>query len=203
MFELFEKGGVMMYPILVTSILAIAVIIERAYFLYFKIKKLEDSVIENMLNSTDNGNAVKAIEFLEQEESIYKNYYISILQQNEEELMEKAAILKGDELLFNLNRRLNMLSIAASVLPLMGLLGTVLGMIKVFSRVAQAGDAADISVLAGGIWEALLTTAAGMAIAIPVMLFYHFFKRSIEKIAHSMSQNGDKIIASFRKKKTK
>jgi len=96
-----------------------------------------------------------------------------------------------------------MLSIAASVLPLMGLLGTVLGMIKVFSRVAQAGDAADISVLAGGIWEALLTTAAGMAIAIPVMLFYHFFKRSIEKIAHSMSQNGDKIIASFRKKKTK
>jgi len=89
MFELFEKGGVMMYPILVTSILAIAVIIERAYFLYFKIKKLEDSVIENMLNSTDNGNAVKAIEFLEQEESIYKNYYISILQQNEEELMKK------------------------------------------------------------------------------------------------------------------
>jgi len=203
MFELFEKGGVMMYPILVTSILAIAVIIERAYFLYFKIKKLEDSVIGDILDSTDNGNAVKAIEFLEQEESIYKNYYISILQQNEEELMEKAAILKGDELLFNLNRRLNMLSIAASVLPLMGLLGTVLGMIKVFSRVAQAGDAADISVLAGGIWEALLTTAAGMAIAIPVMLFYHFFKRSIEKIAHSMSQNGDKIIASFRKKKTK
>lgn len=203
MFELFEKGGVMMYPILVTSILAIAVIIERTYFLYFKIKKLEDSVIENMLNSTDKGNAVKAIEILEQEKSIYKNYYISILQQNEEELMEKAATSKGDELLFNLNRRLNMLSIAASILPLMGLLGTVLGMIKVFSRVAQAGDAADISVLAGGIWEALLTTAAGMVIAIPVMLFYHLFKRSIEKIAHSMSQNGDKIITSLRKKKTR
>jgi len=202
MFELFEKGGVMMYPILVTSILAIAVIIERAYFLYFKIKKLEDSVIGDILDSTDNGNAVKAIELFEQEESIYKNYYISILQQNEEELMEKAAISKGDELLFNLNRRLNILSIAASVLPLMGLLGTVLGMIKVFSRVAQAGDAADISVLAGGIWEALLTTATGMAIAIPVMLFYHFFKRSIEKTAHSMSQNGDKIITFLRKKKT-
>lgn len=202
MFELFDKGGIMMYPILIASIFSVAVIIERVYFLYFKIKKLDDSTIQDILLSIDKGNVNEAIELLEQEESVYKNYYIAILQQNVEELMEKAAISQGDKLLFDLSRRLNILSIAATVLPLMGLLGTVLGMIKVFSSVAQAGDAADISVLAGGIWEALLTTAAGMAIAIPVMLFYHLFKRTIEKTAHHMSQNGNKIISTLRIKKT-
>ena len=72
-------------------------------------------------------------------------------------------------------------------------------MIKVFTKVANAGNAADISILAGGIWEALITTAAGMIIAIPVILIYHFFNRTIEKISHSMQQKVSRLIMILKK----
>ena len=199
MTELFEKGGIMMYPILIASVVAIAVILERIYILYYKKRIIEESVIDDVIHYTDKGCIDEALELVKSQDSVYANYYVSILEQTEPEQMERMAVSEGDDLLFDLSRRLNVLSITASVLPLMGLLGTVLGMITVFSRVAHAGDAADITLLAGGIWEALLTTAAGMAVAIPVMLLYHLFKRSIEKRAHSMSRNGDRIIASLRK----
>ena len=84
-----------------------------------------------------------------------------------------------------------------SVTPLMGLLGTVIGMIKVFSRVAAAGEMSDISILAGGIWEALLTTAAGLAVAIPILFAHNYLERKLDKISHLMMQNAQKMIAAM------
>jgi biopolymer transport protein ExbB len=80
----------------------------------------------------------------------------------------------------------------------MGLLGTVVGMIRVFSNVAAVGDVSDISVLAGGIWEALLTTAAGMAVAIPILLVYHWLSGKIDKVAFEMAHHGEEFIAAMR-----
>ena len=188
-----------MYPIILASVIAIAVIIERTYIIFIRTKFLEKEKIKEMFNLVESGEKDKALSIMKNEESIFASLFVSVLEENNIEGMEDAAALSGDEILFYLGRRLGVLSVLGSVLPLMGLLGTVLGMIKVFARVASAGDAADIAILAGGIWEALITTAAGMMIAIPVILIYHYFVRTLEKISHVMQQKASKLIFSLKR----
>jgi len=197
---LIAKGGIMMYPILLSSIIATAVIIDRIYIFFIKTKFLEKEKISEMFSMAENGEKDKARLLMEKENSIFASLFISILNEKEPSEMEDAATLSGEDILFYLGRRLNILSILGSVLPLMGLLGTVIGMIKVFAKVASAGDAADIAILAGGIWEALITTAAGMIIAIPVILIYHYFNRTLEKIAHAMQQKSSRLIIILKKR---
>lgn len=198
--ELIIRGGIMMYPIIISSIIALAVIIDRIYVLFIKTKFLEKETVNQVYKLAASGETGKAIEILDKETSVFTAFFLAVLREPDSEEQEKAAVAAGDEILFELSRRINILSVLASVLPLMGLLGTVLGMIKVFSRMAEAGDAADITILAGGIWEALLTTAAGMAIAIPVMLIFHYFNLTIERIAHRMQQRGTSLINILKKK---
>lgn len=198
--ELIIKGGIMMYPIIISSVIAMAVIIDRIYVLFVKTKFLEKETVTQVYKLAASGETGKAIDILNKETSVFAAFFLAVLHETGTDEQEKAAGAAGDEILFELSRRLNILSILASVLPLMGLLGTVLGMIKVFSRMAQAGDAADITILAGGIWEALLTTAAGMAIAIPVMLIFYYFNQIIERIAHRMQQRGTSLINILKKK---
>jgi len=197
--EIIERGGLMMYPIIFASVIAIAVIIERTYIIFIRTKFLEKEKIMEMFNLVGSGEKDKALSIMKNEESIFASLFVSILEEKNVEGMEDAAALSGDEILFSLGRRLGVLSVLGSVLPLMGLLGTVLGMIKVFARVASAGDAADIAILAGGIWEALITTAAGMMIAIPVILIYHYLVRTLEKISHLMQQKASKLIFSLKR----
>lgn len=197
--EIIERGGIMMYPIILASVIAIAVIIERTYVIYIRTKFLEKEKIKEMFRLAESGDRGGALSLMKQEESIFASLFVSVLEEKGVEEMEDAAILSGDDILFSLGRRLEVLSVLGSVLPLMGLLGTVLGMIKVFTKVANAGDAADIAILAGGIWEALITTAAGMMIAIPVILLYHYFIRTIEKISHAMQQKISSLIIILKK----
>ena len=79
----------------------------------------------------------------------------------------------------------------------MGLLGTVMGMVQAFNKVAQYKGQVDPSILAGGIWEALLTTAAGLAVAIPVVVMLHFFDRKIEQISFLLEKFGQLLIHHF------
>lgn len=197
--EIIERGGLMMYPIIFASVIAIAVIIERTYIIFIRTKFLEKEKIKEMFSLVESGEKDKALSLMKNEESIFASLFVSVLEEKNAEGMEDAAGLSGDEILFSLGRRLGVLSVLGSVLPLMGLLGTVLGMIKVFARVASAGDAADIAILAGGIWEALITTAAGMMIAIPVILISHYFVRTLEKISHVMQQKASKLIFSLKR----
>lgn len=198
--ELIVRGGFMMYPIIISSVIAVAIIIDRIYVLFIKTKFLEKETVDQVYSLAASGEITKAREILTEETSIFASFFLAILRESDPEEQEKAAVAAGDEILFDLGRRLNILSVLASVLPLMGLLGTVLGMIKVFYRMTQAGDAADITILAGGIWEALITTAAGMIIAIPVLLIFHYFSQTIEKIAHRMQQRGTSLINILRRK---
>lgn len=201
MIDLIEKGGIMMYPIILSSCIVTAVIIERAYTFFIKTKFITSETIEKVFLLAGKGENEKAISILHNENSVFSIVFISILEQKEPADMEEAAIITGEEVLFGLGRHLPVLSIMGSALPLMGLLGTVLGMIKVFARVAAAGDAADITVLAGGIWEALITTAAGMIIAIPTILVYHFFRRKIEKMSHFLQQKASTLVMIIKNRK--
>lgn len=89
---------------------------------------------------------------------------------------------------------LRFLDLAAAIGPLLGLLGTVTGMIVAFQGLAAAGVRADTATLAGGIWEALLTTAAGMAVAIPAMVAQHWFESVIEGLRHGMEDGATRVF---------
>lgn len=86
------------------------------------------------------------------------------------------------------------LEVIATLAPLLGLLGTVLGMIEVFRRLQAAGDRVDASILSGGLWEALLTTAAGLAVSILALAVFHFLDRQIERLHHALESALTRIL---------
>ena len=86
------------------------------------------------------------------------------------------------------------MEVIATISPLMGLLGTVVGMVKAFNKVAQYKGQVDPSLLAGGIWEALLTTAAGLALAIPVVIMLNYFERKVDAISFLLGKYGQYLI---------
>ena len=86
------------------------------------------------------------------------------------------------------------MEVIATISPLMGLLGTVIGMVKAFNKVAQYKGQVDPSLLAGGIWEALLTTAAGLALAIPVVIMLNYFERKVDAISFLLGKYGQYLV---------
>ena len=103
------------------------------------------------------------------------------------ELIREEAQRRALNALFSLRSFLRPLEIIASLAPLLGLLGTVLGMITAFQQMQGAGSQVDPSVLSGGIWQALLTTAVGIAVAIPVVALHAWLERKVERVAHIMN----------------
>ncbi|MCY3654014.1 MAG: MotA/TolQ/ExbB proton channel family protein [Cyanobacteria bacterium MAG IRC1_bin_28] len=93
----------------------------------------------------------------------------------------------GTALVVSLRANLRLLEVTASLAPLLGLLGTVLGMIEAFQQIAQAENAINPSTLSGGIWEALLTTAAGLSVAIPVVAVHNWLESRIERFTHGLN----------------
>ncbi len=100
----------------------------------------------------------------------------------------------ANQVVHELERYLNTLGSIASITPLLGLLGTVIGMIKVFTSIKLEGIS-NASLLAGGISEALITTAAGITVAIPALFFYRFFQRRVDELVVNMEQEALKLVA--------
>jgi len=198
MWELFQKGGELMYPILGCSAFALAVIVERLVVL--GATKLPGSrEVEQMLAAACAGDAEEAAQLARKRKTPVHRVIRALAETHGgEQAQEKAAGVAGDEVLRELNLRLPWLAILGSLVPLMGLLGTVVGMIRVFSRVAEAGDVSDITLLAGGIWEALLTTAFGLTVAIPILLAYHLLLGKVDRVAFAMRRAGERYLVAQR-----
>jgi biopolymer transport protein ExbB len=203
MWELFEKGGIIMYPILASSILALAVIVERMIVLA-KTGIPDEKEIHNLCEKAKNGLTKEVDKLLEAGRTPIHRVVAAVWRtEGDERAREKSAGVAGDLVLRHLNKRLRWLAILGSLVPLMGLLGTVLGMIRVFSNVAEAGDVSDISLLASGIWEALLTTAAGMSVAIPILLVFYWLSGKVDRVAFEMAHQGEAFIAALRAAESK
>jgi biopolymer transport protein ExbB len=104
-----------------------------------------------------------------------------------EAVVREEVLRSGNEVLEGLRAQLGALEVIGSVAPLLGLFGTVLGMIEAFRRLSEAGSQVDPAILSGGIWEALLTTAVGLAVAIPVVVLCNWFERRVERVSHEMA----------------
>lgn len=198
MIDLISKGGVVMIPILLCSVVAMTIIIERLYY-FTKTHENPHTTFEALKNFLQDEEHPMTIEFSKKSRGPIGKLFQSGLDHKNipKWKLEEKLFLVGREELYNLGKNIRGLEVIAIIAPLMGLLGTVVGMVEAFSKVAELKGQVDPSVLAGGIWEALLTTAAGMTVAIPAVVMLHYFDRRIEKISFLLEKCGQLLIHHF------
>lgn len=193
--ELVKSGGWMMLPIILSSIVALGIVAERLWTLrasrvtpehllgqvwvWIKDKKLNKERLKELRASSPLGEILAAgLANSKHGREIMK------------ECIEEAAA----RVIHELERYINALGTIAAMAPLLGLLGTVLGMIDIFSSFTGAGMTANASVLAGGISKALITTAAGLMVGIPSVFFHRFLQRRIDELVVGMEQEAIKLV---------
>lgn len=194
MFELFTKGGPLMYPLLLCSILTVAYGIERGYH-YLRAGKGKD-IPEEIHQLIEKGTYDDALTLAEATPGPVAAVLAEGLRHRgaQADLLEEMISLAGFRELVRLNKHLHVLELIGRIAPLMGLLGTVLGMVEAFRQVASAKGAVDPSLLAGGIWEALITTVAGLCVAIPAMVLHHLYEDRVQGFAHLMKHYGTEAV---------
>jgi len=180
LYGLFSKGGPFMWPILLFAAIAMGYIIER--FIFFRKAQLNPrEFIEELENTIMNGNINSIEKFCKENNLIISKIIQKGLRVKSlgYEQVEKALAIAGSIEVATLERGLNILSALGNIVPMLGFLGTVSGMISAFSNIAAA-DQVNARLVAGGIEEALLTTAAGLIVAIPTLAFYNYFVHRID-----------------------
>ncbi len=180
MIEIFEKGGIMMYPLIFASVLALAIIIER----FFSLQKRK-VIIPEIISVVEQFSSFKDIELAKNICAKYNGPLSNLIQIGLDNTdLERAEIKEliedqGRQEVRHLEKGLTIIETIAVISPLMGLLGTVLGMIKVFGVIKEQGIG-QAAALSGGISEALITTVTGLFVGIPVLIFFNYFSRRAE-----------------------
>ena len=194
MFDLLIKGGVFIYPIILCSIIALAVFIERLWLLRRKrvipsefIRQIEDMLRKQKISD--------AIFLCQGDSSSIARIFLAGLKSSGRGmwLVKEAIEERGGREAVILEKHVNILSTIANLTPLLGLLGTVSGMIKTFNVISVQG-VGNPAPLAGGIAEALITTASGLCIAIPTLVCYRILKDKAESLIFEMEESSIKII---------
>ncbi len=181
MLELLSKGGFLVVPILACSVLAVAVFAERLvvfYMLSRRGKKIAGRV-SSLIESGRIDEARKAAATSRSPMGRILAQGLDVAGQDSE-TMETVLVNALDKEVRGLARHLQVLATIANISPLLGLLGTVIGMIKAFMVIQEMGGRVNATVLAGGIWEAMLTTALGLAVALPAMLAHSYLVARVE-----------------------
>jgi len=193
-FELLKAGGILMVPILACSILALAIILERFWTLrpsritpQHTINELWRWIKKKELN----GRKLKALQASSPMGRILAGGLMNA--KHGREIMKESIEHEASQVIHELERFLNPLGTVATITPLLGLLGTVIGMIKVFAEIQLAG-VGDAGNLAGGISEALITTAAGLSVAIPALICHRYFIRRVDELVVGMEQEAIKLV---------
>ncbi len=180
------KGGIMMIPIGLGSLVALAVVVERSISLRRR-KVIPEPFLPGLhkVLKAHPGDATRALAYCRKNPSPVANIFAAGIKKlgRPTEVVEKHIQEASDREVLSLRKFLRGLSVIASVSPLMGLLGTIFGMIAAFQTVALSADAlGKTELLAGGIYEAMITTAAGLLVAIPALIFYHWICAKIDRL---------------------
>ena len=194
MFEWVTAGGWLMIPLLLCSVVATGIIAERFFAL-----KQEKILPTNLLADVWKLHTSRAL----------NNEQIKVLRDNSplgrvlaaglvnmhhsREVIKESLEETGRQVVVELERFLNTLGTIAQIAPLLGLLGTVIGMIKVFAAITLHG-VGDPAILAGGISEALITTATGLSVAIPSLMFYRYYRGKVNKLVLLMEEEALKLV---------
>ncbi len=194
LFDIIKNGGIVIWPIVICSVVALVICVERFWTLrrsqitprhlvaqvwtWIKNNQLDKKKLKSLKDSSPLGEILAA--------GIVNHAY-------GRETMKEAIRDSGRQVIVRLERFLNTLGTIAVITPLLGLLGTVIGMIKVFTVITIQG-VGDANALAGGISEALLTTAAGLTVAIPALIFHRYFERKVDELVVIMEEEALKMV---------
>lgn len=195
LFTIFIKGGMIMWPILVCSIVGLGIIIDR----YIVLRKARINVpafmvrIRSYIKKKDIAGAVS---YCMEEKSPVANIIKKGLKKYKygHERVKESIENAGRQEVSRLEKGLLILASIAGIAPLLGFLGTVTGMISAFITIQDLQGAASPSDLAGGIWEALVTTAFGLMVGIPALAFYNYFLSAIKKLVEDMETVANDVV---------
>lgn len=194
MLEIIIAGGWMMLPILLCSVIAVAIGIERAWSLSHR-RILPDNLLIEVWgwikNNQLDSDKLKA---LKEQSPLGRILAVGLANSKYgRNIMKECIEEEAGHVIHGLERYLDTLGIIAAISPLLGLLGTVFGMIKIFSVMMGQG-ASNVSALAGGISEALITTAAGLSVAIPALVLHRYFVRRVDNLVVELEQEARKLV---------
>jgi len=193
-----QKGGVVMIPLLLGSVLGLAIVLERGFGLRYR--KILVPEIVTAINKIRNPEDIRVAERIcEANPGPFASIILTTLQNQDlpREELKEAIIDQGRQEVRVLERGLVMLETIAAASPLLGLLGTVIGMIKVFNVISQQGIG-QASVLSGGISEALITTVTGLSIGIPALVAFNYFTNKAESLVMDIEKHSATLLRRFR-----
>lgn len=203
MYYYLEAGGPLMWVLLIMSILSVTIILERTCFFFFRQKIHNKNFYSDIIKAVNENNIQGAIEICQREKNSIGYTVSEFLNRYDtkgdfyhfEQLIKEIEI----DTLDSLEKRLHFLGLIGNTAPMVGLLGTVTGMIKAFTNLASFG-AGDATIVAGGISEALITTAGGLFIAIPTIVAYNLFNRKIDSIESDIDKITTTLVNILRRK---
>lgn len=194
MLELMKAGGWLMWPILACSVVAMAIVLERLWSL--RRRRVMPPGLMNQVWEWQRDQALtpERIQTLAQGSPLGRLLSAGLVNRfHSREVMKEALNDVGRQVVADLELYLNTLGTIASVSPLLGLLGTVFGMIDIFTVIIDAG-VGNPGILAGGISEALITTAAGLMVAIPSLMFHRYFNGLVNRYALDMEEEALNLV---------
>jgi biopolymer transport protein ExbB len=192
--ELMQAGGWLMVPIVACSVIATAVVFERLWAL--RTRRIMPAKLVTQIWQWHRQNQLSAarITQLRDGSPLGRMLAAGLINRNHSrEVMKEAINDVGRHVVADLERNLNTLGTIAAVAPLLGLLGTVFGMIQIFGVIVNVGTG-NAGLLAGGIAQALITTAAGLCVGIPALMFHRYFDNRVSKLAVAMEEQALKLV---------
>ena len=188
------SGGIIIWPIILLSIISLAIVLEKIWNLARDII-VPKNLTENLISLISEGSLSERKIKKMSKDSVLGNIFAQLVREKNKD--KSSLRLKAEEVgRFEVNRLeqyLSLLGTIATVSPILGLLGTVMGMINIFSNLLES-NLGSVSPLAGGIAEALVTTAAGLVVAIPTLIFFRHFSRTIENYSLELEEESNKLI---------
>lgn len=196
MLEIIEKGGVVSWILLLISIITIGIIILK--FIQFAMLKLNNTsfvstVLDALLSNSNDEVVISSLEYNRHPIAVTMLQTINMVKNGNKNLHDNIQIIGNIELI-RLRVYVSWLDTIAHIAPMVGLLGTVIGMIKAFHELSLAGTQVDITTLSTGIWEALITTAFGLVISVVALIAVNIFETQIEKTKENMSMAIGKLL---------
>lgn len=195
LFVIIAKGGWLMIAIGICSVIAIAIFIERLIVLHHSSVDTKTFIyeIKSAIGKSGIDEAKVLCERMKVPIASLIKAGLELKGKSKEEIMT-AVGNAGKVEVHKLEKNLGILGTIAAIAPLIGFLGTVTGMIKAFMKIQVLGGNVNASVLAGGIWEALVTTAAGLAVGIPALIFYNYLVSKVDSFVLDMETNSEDIL---------
>lgn len=200
MIQFLSKGGFLVGPILFCSVIALAIFLERL-LRFARLPLGENKLAEDISNHIKRGEDHQAYELANRSNSPMGRMLSNAMEvkNQDRETLETVIYHSTNEEIRGLSKYLQGLATIGNIAPLLGLLGTVIGMIKAFMVIQEMGGKVNASVLAGGIWEAMLTTALGLAVALPTIVAHSYLISRVERFESGLRDGAVTFIKALGK----